>query len=323
MPVDPAALEANSTANSPTSSPRSPPATMARLPRTAPASSTATPPEPAAADPPRRRGHVASYRTWQRIPAARRRHLPGPQGRARADRSSPRSPSPDRDIDEATGDEITSPAASRGSTVKVFHQGQLVAPPDLADRAAADAAHRRQPLAARLGAVTAQLGDDGYTVELSHRSPVRPGTAAPTSRPATSRSRTTSNRHNASRPCSTNGPTSRSTHDAHRAPRDLTRSRSRVRRLPALPHHRPRQLQLLRPLPRRLGRRRPELASKTHRRTHPARHRHDDRHPRIATVDRPHPRPVLGRTGPTDTPPHQRPNATSAPLDAAAGRPTT
>ena len=67
--------------------------------------------------------------------------------------------------------------------------------------------------------------------------------------------------------------------------------RSRVGRLPAVPHHRPAVLQLLHPLPRRLGRRRPR-ARRSHRPAHPHRHRHHGRHPRNTTVDRPHPRPV-------------------------------
>ena len=77
-----------------------------------------------------------------------------------------------RDTDEATGEQIVVAGDVRGyRNVKVFHQGQLVAPPDL----------RPRPLPTLLtgpdrwqhvwNAVCDQLGDEGYPVELHTASP--------------------------------------------------------------------------------------------------------------------------------------------------------
>jgi hypothetical protein len=116
-------------------------------------------------------GHVASYRTWQRIPDVNgnpcqvRRHEHGLIIRAPLTVTR-------RDTDEATGEPIVVAGDVRGyRNVKVFHQGQLVAPPAL----------RPQPLPTLLTgpdrwqhiwkAVCDQLDDEGYPVELHTASP--------------------------------------------------------------------------------------------------------------------------------------------------------
>ncbi len=76
-------------------------------------------------------GHVASYRTWQRIPAVDGGTCQVRKGEHGLTILAPMTVTR-RDIDEATGDEIVVAGAVSGfRPVKVFHQGQLVAPPDL------------------------------------------------------------------------------------------------------------------------------------------------------------------------------------------------
>ena len=117
-------------------------------------------------------GHVASYRTWQRIPAVGGGTCQVRKGEHGLTILAPMTVTR-RDIDEATGDEIVVGQALRGfKAVKVFHEHQLVDPPDL----------REQPLPALLtgdnrhqhlwAAVTSHLGDLGYDTQLVSRSPV-------------------------------------------------------------------------------------------------------------------------------------------------------
>ena len=117
-------------------------------------------------------GHVASYRTWQRIPAVGGGNCQVRKGEHGLTILAPMTVTR-RDVDEATGDEIIVGQAVRGfKTVTVFHQDQLVNPPDLP----------QQPLPALLTgdnrhqhlwtAITAHLGDLGYTTHLVARSPV-------------------------------------------------------------------------------------------------------------------------------------------------------
>jgi hypothetical protein len=116
-------------------------------------------------------GHVASYRTWQRIPAVDGEHCQVRKGEHGLTILAPMTVTR-RDVDEASGDEIVVAGAVKGfRPVKVFHQHQLVAPPDLPER----------PLPALLSgadrwqhawtAVTAQLADEGYPVELHTAGP--------------------------------------------------------------------------------------------------------------------------------------------------------
>ncbi|MBA3288597.1 MAG: hypothetical protein H0U21_11320, partial [Acidimicrobiia bacterium] len=74
-------------------------------------------------------GHVASYRTWQRLTDVDGNPCQVARGEKGLSILAPLTVTR-RDIDEATGDEIVVGQALRGfKVVKVFHQGQLVAPP--------------------------------------------------------------------------------------------------------------------------------------------------------------------------------------------------
>src|SRR6266545_3823539 len=117
-------------------------------------------------------GHVASYRTWQRIPARDGRPCQVRSGEKGLVVLAPMTVTR-REIDEATGEEITVAGAVRGfKPVKVFHQAQLVSPPDLAEPPLPKlltGANRHQHVWA---AVQSHLEDLGYHVELVTRSPV-------------------------------------------------------------------------------------------------------------------------------------------------------
>ena len=111
-------------------------------------------------------GHVASYRTWQRIPAVGGGHCQVRKGEHGLTILAPLTLTR-RDIDEASGDEIVVASAVRGfRTVKVFHQGQLVAPPDLPERPLPRLLTGEDRWQHVWAAVVAQLADEGYPVEL-------------------------------------------------------------------------------------------------------------------------------------------------------------
>ena len=166
-----------------------------------------------------------------------------------------------RDIDEATGDEIV----VAGAVQRVPHRSRCStkansSPHPTCPNAAADAAHRRRPLAARLGRRRRPARRRGLPRRAAHRPPrSRRGTAAPTSTTATSRSWTTSTPRNASRPCCTNGPTSRcaTATPTARATRELLEIEAESVAYLLCRTIGLRLLQLLDPLPRRLVRRRP------------------------------------------------------------------
>ena len=155
-------------------------------------------------------GHVASYRTWQRIPAVDGGHCQVRKGEQGLTILAPLTLTR-RDIDEASGDEIV----VAGAVTRVPH-GQGVPPrptrrPTRPSRTSvADTAHRRRPLAARVGRGRRPARRRGIPGRAAHR-PARRDLERPhpLRRPATSRSWTISTPRNASRPCSTNGPTSR------------------------------------------------------------------------------------------------------------------
>ena len=75
-------------------------------------------------------GLVASFNTWKRIPA-----IDGRACRIKKGSTALRVYAPvrtvRRDVDEETGDELVERSVTRFKLVPVFHQGQLVAPPDL------------------------------------------------------------------------------------------------------------------------------------------------------------------------------------------------
>jgi hypothetical protein len=115
-------------------------------------------------------GHVASYRRWQRIPAQDGRLCQVRKGEHGLTILAPLTVTR-RDLDDTTGEQTVT--GVRGfRPVKVFHQGQLVAPPAL-----------REPPQPKLLAgenrwqhvwstVVAHLTDIGFNVELVNRSPV-------------------------------------------------------------------------------------------------------------------------------------------------------
>src|SRR5215213_3052854 len=117
-------------------------------------------------------GPVASYRTWQRIPAVGGGRCQVRKGETGMVILAPMTFTR-RDVDDATGQEITVTAAVTGfKPVKVFHQGQLVAPPELADPPRPKLLtgdNRHQHVWA---AVQSHLEGLGFAVELVTRSPV-------------------------------------------------------------------------------------------------------------------------------------------------------
>jgi hypothetical protein len=114
-------------------------------------------------------GHVASYRAWQRIPAAGGGTCQVRKGERGLVILAPMTIA-GRDTDPDTDEETTRPFV-RFKPVKVFHQGQLVAPPDLPT----------QPLPALLtgdnrhqhvwAAVAGRIEEAGYTVDKVTRPP--------------------------------------------------------------------------------------------------------------------------------------------------------
>ena len=238
-------------------------------------------------------GHVASYRTWQRIPAVDGGHCQVRKGEHGLTILAPMTVTR-RDIDEASGDEIVVAGAVRGfRTVKVFHQGQLVAPPDLPERPLPRLLTGEDRWQHVWAAVVAQLADEGYPVELHT---ARPG--------ETWNGRTHFDDGHVEIMDHLDPPQRLKTllHEwAHITLRHGDLDRPATRELMEIEAESVAYLlcrtigltvlQLLDPVPRRLGRRRPR-ARRSHRPTHPHRHRHHGRHPRNTTVDRPHPRPV-------------------------------
>lgn len=75
-------------------------------------------------------GNVAGYRTWQRIPSVDGGTCQVAKGQSGLRILAPMKGSAKR-VDETTGDEVTKHFLRGFRTVKVFHQGQLVAQPDL------------------------------------------------------------------------------------------------------------------------------------------------------------------------------------------------
>ncbi len=75
-------------------------------------------------------GHVAGYRTWQRVPSVEGGTCQVAKGESGLRILAPMKGSA-KTIDETTGDEVTKHFLRGFRTVKVFHQGQLVAQPDL------------------------------------------------------------------------------------------------------------------------------------------------------------------------------------------------
>ncbi|MFN3256288.1 MAG: hypothetical protein ACE37B_11370 [Ilumatobacter sp.] len=109
-------------------------------------------------------GHVAGYRTWQRIPSTDGGTCQVAKGQSGLRILAPMKGSA-KTVDETTGDEVTKHFLRGFRTVKVFHQGQLVASPDIGEDAVAPAlltgANRWQDV---FSAVKEHLEADGYDV---------------------------------------------------------------------------------------------------------------------------------------------------------------
>jgi hypothetical protein len=117
-------------------------------------------------------GHVAGYRTWQRIPAQGGGTCQVRKGEKALVVLAPMTITR-REVDEITGEEVTvATGTTRFKPVKVFHQAQLVAAPDLPAPPLPElltGANRHQHV---WGAVQSELEALGYTVDKVSRSPV-------------------------------------------------------------------------------------------------------------------------------------------------------
>jgi len=109
-------------------------------------------------------GHVAGYRTWQRIPSTEGGTCQVAKGESGLRILAPMKGSA-KTIDETTGDQVTKHFLRGFRTVKVFHQGQLVASPDIGQDAVTPTlltgTNRWQDV---FSAVKDHLEDAGYDV---------------------------------------------------------------------------------------------------------------------------------------------------------------
>ena len=116
-------------------------------------------------------GHVASYRTWQRIPAEQGGNCQVAKGERGLMILAPLIVT-HREIDEVTGDEIAVGSGIRGfKPVKVFHQGQLVSPPSIPEQPLPELLTGENRWQHVWSAVQSHLGDLGYDIELHARNP--------------------------------------------------------------------------------------------------------------------------------------------------------
>jgi len=117
-------------------------------------------------------GAVAGYRNWQRIPAQGGGTCQVAKGQVGLMILAPMK---GRSVqtDDVTGEEVTKHFLRGFRTVKVFHQGQLVAPPDIGQEAVTPTLltgeNRWQHV---WSAVADQLEANGYDVKLHSRSPI-------------------------------------------------------------------------------------------------------------------------------------------------------
>lgn len=116
-------------------------------------------------------GLVASYRTWQRIPATDGGTCQVAKGEKGLTILAPMTVT-SRDVDEATGDEVVARGIRGFKAVKVFHQGQLVSPPQLAPAVLPELLTGENRWQHVWAAVQGQLEDLGYSVDVVTRSPI-------------------------------------------------------------------------------------------------------------------------------------------------------
>src|SRR4051794_38637602 len=118
-------------------------------------------------------GHVASYRTWQRIPASDGGNCQVRKGERGLVVLAPMTIAhTDTDTDPAIGEQTEGRRYLRFKPVKVFHQGQLVSPPAIATpplprRLRGDNRHQHV-----WAAVQSRLEELGFSVDKVARSPV-------------------------------------------------------------------------------------------------------------------------------------------------------
>jgi N-terminal domain of anti-restriction factor ArdC len=116
-------------------------------------------------------GHVASYRTWQRIPAVDGGHCQVRRGEHGLTILAPLTTTR-REIDDETGEEMVVAAGIKGfRPVKVFHQGQLVAPPALTEQPMPTVLEGPDRWQHVWTAVIDELAERGYTVQLHTAAP--------------------------------------------------------------------------------------------------------------------------------------------------------
>ncbi|MEM1333918.1 MAG: ArdC family protein [Actinomycetota bacterium] len=116
-------------------------------------------------------GYVAGYRNWQRVPAQGGGTCQVAKGEVGLKILAPLT-SKVVDVDDDTGEEHTRRRLRGFRTVKVFHQGQLVAPPDVGDAVLPELLTGENRWQHVWSAVARRLERDGYEVALHSRTPV-------------------------------------------------------------------------------------------------------------------------------------------------------
>ena len=116
-------------------------------------------------------GYVAGYRNWQRVPAQGGGTCQVAKGAVGLSILAPLK-AKTVDIDETTGEETTVHRLRGFRTVKVFHQGQLVAPPDIGDAVMPELLTGENRWQHVWAAVVERLETNGYNVALHTRTPV-------------------------------------------------------------------------------------------------------------------------------------------------------
>jgi len=116
-------------------------------------------------------GAVAGYRNWQRIPAQGGGTCQVAKGQTGLKVLAPMKATA-KDVDTATGEEVTKHFLRGFRTVKVFHQGQLVAPPDLGEPAMPELLTGPNRYTHIWTSVRDQLEAEGFTLEEHTRTPI-------------------------------------------------------------------------------------------------------------------------------------------------------
>lgn len=116
-------------------------------------------------------GHVASYNTWKKIPSTAGGTCQVAKGQKGLTILAPMT-SKSTDVDEATGEETTRQRLRGFRAVKVFHQGQLIAPPAVGDEVMPELLQGDDRWEHVWSAVSGQLESDGFEVTRHSRSPV-------------------------------------------------------------------------------------------------------------------------------------------------------